>query len=359
MKNILFLESFYGGSHKSFADTIIDKSKYNIDLLTMPARHWKLRHAGSAFKFSEIISNRKINLEKYDLIFTTSLIDLSLLKDLNNKLPPIVHYFHETQFHYPLSDGEVYDIHYGLGDLRNLISADKALFNSSYHLETFFKEAELKLRKLPDFIPVNLLNNLKNKCTVLYPPINCTINSSRKKNKTTIILWNHRWEHDKNPKLFLDFLNKLQNDDIQFKLLLLGERYKKTPDVFTTIINNFKKHIISDNYCKTYDDYLSYLDISDYVISSSNQENYGISVIEAVSRGAIPLLPNRLSYPEILADQFHNKLLYSDLDDLVVKFKKLLISDNENLVEQLTNSMKKYQAKDVLNNLDIIFQDLS
>ena len=51
------------------------------------------------------------------------------------------------------------------------------------------------------------------------------------------------------------------------------------------------------------------------VVSFALQENFGIGVNEAVKLGCIPVLPNRLVYPE-----FYNKqLLYNNLNECVEK----------------------------------------
>ncbi len=39
---------------------------------------------------------------------------------------------------------------------------------------------------------------------------------------------------------------------------------------------------------------------SDVIVSTAEHEFFGISVVEAIAAGAYPLLPRRLSYPEIL-----------------------------------------------------------
>ncbi len=46
--NFLFLEPFYGGSHRDFADGLIAHSRHRIDLVTLPARFWKWRMRGAA-----------------------------------------------------------------------------------------------------------------------------------------------------------------------------------------------------------------------------------------------------------------------------------------------------------------------
>ena len=51
---------------------------------------------------------------------------------------------------------------------------------------------------------------------------------------------------------------------------------------------------------------------TDVVVSSSMHEFFGISVVEALSAGAVPVLPKRLSYPEVVPEQWHDFAFYSD-----------------------------------------------
>jgi glycosyltransferase involved in cell wall biosynthesis len=41
---------------------------------------------------------------------------------------------------------------------------------------------------------------------------------------------------------------------------------------------------------------------ADVIVSTARHEFFGLSVLEAMSAGVVPLLPNRLSYPELLGD---------------------------------------------------------
>ena len=47
-----------------------------------------------------------------------------------------------------------------------------------------------------------------------------------------LILWNHRWEYDKNPESFFECLYQLQQNDIDFDIAVLGESFNTNPNVF-------------------------------------------------------------------------------------------------------------------------------
>jgi glycosyltransferase involved in cell wall biosynthesis len=62
----------------------------------------------------------------------------------------------------------------------------------------------------------------------------------------------------------------------------------------------FNEHIDFWGYQNSREDYEHVLSQADVIVSTANHEFFGISVVEAIAAGAYPLLPNRLSYPEIL-----------------------------------------------------------
>ena len=355
---ILFLESFYSGSHKAFADGLIRNSKHKIDILTMPARFWKWRMKGAALYFSEQIKN----VEEYDLIFATDLISISDLKALQgSKCPPIILYFHENQLAYPLNKNEKLDYHYGLTDLTNAITADSVVFNSETHKSTFFKELPLFLNHLPDFVPIRHIDKIAAKSIVIYPGIEdavLTEKAEKQENDIPLIIWNHRWEFDKNPEAFFYVLFKLKNEGFPFQLALLGERYKKQPPVFKEATARLKENIIHSGYIENYNDYIHMLKKGDIVVSTANQENYGIAVIEAILAGCRPLLPNRLSYPELIPLEFHTECLYNNENDLERKLKRLLKEGKLFKQNRLIDRMSGLCWSTVIKEYDNLFNEL-
>lgn len=355
---ILFLESFYSGSHKAFANGLIRNSKYNFDILTMPARFWKWRMKGAALYFANQIKNP----EKYDLIFTTDLINIADLKVLlGNKCPPVILYFHENQLTYPLNKNEKLDYHYGLTDLTNSLSADGVIFNSHTHMNTFYTQLPLFLNHLPDFVPIWPIDKIKAKSIVIYPGIEdsvLTVKPKKQLNDIPLIIWNQRWEFDKNPESFFNILYKLKKEGFSFNLALLGESYKKQPPVFKEAKIILKENIVHTGYIKNYTDYISFLKKGDIVISTANQENYGIAIIEAILSGARPLMPERLSYPEIIPSEFHSECLYSDEKDLEKKIKTILKGDKVFKQSELIDKMAGFCWNTIREEYDNFFENL-
>lgn len=327
----------------------------------MPARFWKWRMKGAALYFAEQIKN----VEKYDLIFATDLINISDLKALlGNNCPPIILYYHENQLAYPLNKNEKLDYHYGLTDLTNCLGADRVVFNSLTHKNTFLTELPMFLSHLPDFVPTWSIDKIEAKSIVIYPGIEDSVLTEKadiiEKNEDNIplIIWNHRWEFDKNPETFFNALFELKKGNIPFRLALLGEKYKKQPPIFSEAENILKENIIHSGYIENYDDYINMLKKGDIVVSTANQENYGIAVIEAILAGCRPLLPDRLSYPEIIPAEFHSDCLYTEKNDLEKKLKKALKDTKLFKQKILIDRMSELCWKTIIKNYDNLFDEL-
>tara|TARA_Y100000589_G_scaffold136231_2_gene130367 strand:- start:6425 stop:7537 length:1113 start_codon:yes stop_codon:yes gene_type:complete len=342
---ILFLESFYGGSHRDFADGFKGYWPGKVDLITLPARFWKWRVRGAAFEFLQRVN--KSQLSKYDAVFVTSLIGLADIKShWGASCPPVILYMHECQLNYPLPKGESLDVHFVMNDLSNLMHADKILFNSEAHRKKCFESLSKYMRKMPDFVPRKIMEKLPEKSEVVYP--GCHFNRTQKfvkwPDKDLTIVWNHRWEFDKQPDQFFSVLYKLKDLGIPFRLRVLGENFQVKPKVFEDARIKLSEFIDHWGYLENRESYYQNLRDSQIVISTAIQENFGISIVEAIAMGCFPLLPMRLSYPEILPGQYHSYSLYRGSRDLTSRLKRLLVKPKyyENLSRDLACEMQKY-----------------
>lgn len=321
MARILFLEPFYGGSHKNFADNLKKWSKHEIDIFTLPEENWKWRIRSSAYFFIERIKNP----EQYDLLITPSMIQLADLKAFwGNRCPKSVIYFHETQLSYPLAPGVRADYQLYFSELSNALHGDYLLFNSHFHRNSYLEALPGFLRKIPEEPPLWLIETIRSKSSVLYPGVEDPESCRHSRGDIPVILWNHRWDFDKQPEIFFRVLRKIDPEKYPFRLILLGENAQFIPKVFNYARKRYGDKILQFGWAESRQEYWNLLQQSHICISTAAQENFGISMVEAACAGAIPLMPERLSYPELLPPGMEDRLLYKNEDDLLKKVKHRL-----------------------------------
>ncbi|MDH3838383.1 MAG: DUF3524 domain-containing protein [Desulfobacteraceae bacterium] len=359
----LFLEPFFGGSHKDFARGLVSHSKYKIDLVTLPARFWKWRMRGAALYFVKKIPP----LKSYDGLITTDLMSLSDFKALCGPFcPPSMVYFHENQLTYPLAPGESRDFQFGFTDITTSLAADRILFNSQTHFDAFFSKLPVFLNMMPEYQPKWVVDEIRNKADVLYPgchfpaPVNIP-NVLPEEDLPPLIVWNHRWEFDKNPAGFFNALDKILERGLNFRLALLGENFQVVPKEFIAARKRFKNRIVWYGYEESREKYRQWLMQGTIVVSTANQENFGISVVEAIRYGCIPLLPDRLSYPEIIPEVFHGDFLYKDQTELVEKLSFLILNYSHFTEKQrhLSAAMERFAWENMINQYDEILKNLA
>ncbi len=347
---ILFLEPFYGGSHKDFALGFQSVCPHEVTLVTLPDRFWKWRMRGAALYFARTVSD----MASYDLILATDMMDLTDLKALAGPdLPPVWLYFHENQLDYPLAKRQKRDFHLGFTNIISALAADRVFFNSHHHLNTFLYHARKLIRRMPDAIPAGMIERIEKKTQVIYPGCRFEpgkIELAPPNTEAPLIIWNHRWEYDKNPDPFFRALARLKKKKICFSLALLGEDFTQAPGAFDRAGKQFKEELIQYGYLAARDDYLACLRKGAIVVSSAIQENFGISIVEAVRHGCIPLLPRRLSYPEIIPENVHDKLLYQTDEDLEERLEEMVDNycEYEPLRPFLSGHMERYAWQNII-----------
>ncbi len=360
----LFLESFFGGSHREFAEGLAENSRHEIEILPLPARFWKWRMRGAALWFVKEIKN----LKSYDGLITTNMMSLSDFKSLSGPAcPPVLLYFHENQFAYPLAPGERMDYQYGFTDITTALAADRVVFNSRFHYETFFSSLPVFLNRMPEFRPAWVIEAIRSKSGVLYP--GCRFSpltddefseAAEEKPGPPMIIWNHRWEFDKAPEVFFQALDTVADKGADFRLALLGENFRRVPDVFRSAKKRYQNQIVHYGYVKSRKEYIHILCQGDIVISTAIQENFGISVAEAIRCGCLPLLPDRLSYPEILPREFHADFLCKNTDDLTEKLFGML-ADFPKFRKMRTHTaaaMERFAWKNMISAYDDLLEEM-
>jgi glycosyltransferase involved in cell wall biosynthesis len=348
---ILFLEPFYAGSHRRWCEEIQEFSSHDVHILSLSGNHWKWRMHGAAVEFAENLNVKRI---KYDLIIASDFLDLATFKSLFwDQRVPFALYFHENQITYPWSekDQDVFlkrDNHYGWINFTSALVADCCFFNSNYHLRSFIQALPSFLAQFPDGNFKHSIDLISKKSKVLH--LGMKLNRKLKvKNMKPVILWNHRWEYDKNPSLFFQALEAVQ--DLDWELIVLGNSYEREPSEFSKYHSVFKDRIIQWGYVSEINDYHDMLAIADILLTTSIQDFFGGSVVEAIYAGAFPILPNRLAYMEHVSDRY----LYnneSELDDML----RLAIAEFSSWDSSTSKMVEKYNWVNCIAMYDEVFE---
>ena len=354
---ILYIEPYYGDSHKNWINQFKKYSVHDIDIIKLPGNKWKWRMHGGAITLAEqFIKYNKV----YDLILCSDFLNLPVFKSLTSsytKNTPFVMYYHENQIAYPwpIHDPDKKlerDFHYYYINQTSALASNWSLFNSYFNKKSFLDGLNEYLQKMPDNQNMNTIKQIDNKSSILH--LGCDLKKFDKykintRNKIPNILWNHRWEYDKNPQLFFDSLMKIKKSNLKFNLIVLGQQFSTYPEIFDIAKKELSNEIIHWGYCDSFEEYSLWLWNSDIIPVTSKQDFFGISIVEAVYCNTKPILPNRLAYPEIFdmtknKNLFYNSNLdfYNQLHDEILNFN----GDNSFLNEigkfDWTNMIKQY-----------------
>lgn len=331
---VLALEPWYGGSHRNFLDGLISHSRHDVRPQTMAARFWKWRMHGGAVTMSRKAVQALEDGFEPDVIFATDMVNVPAFLALARPHfgdVPVVLYFHENQLTYPLPPDVERDRTYGYINYLSCLAADRIVFNSQFHFDEFMEALPALLRAFPDYTHLNTVREIRKKSTVLHLGMNLEAHDTYAAEYPTpdwgpatrspIILWNQRWEYDKNPEAFFRVMNRLDDSGHRFRLILAGEHFQEQPYEFERAFERYAERILHYGYAEDFEEYSRLLHRAHLVVSTSVHEYFGVAIMEAIYCGCHPLLPNRLSYPELVPESLHRPLLhapilYDDEDEL-------------------------------------------
>jgi glycosyltransferase involved in cell wall biosynthesis len=277
----------------------------------------------------------------FDRILCSSYIDVATFRGLAPawvREVPLLTYFHENQFVYPVREEHERDLHFALTNLTTALASDSLAFNSEYNRTSFMEGIKKFLKCSHDLKLHNPCKKIHVKSRILPPGIDFSeIDAGDKPHNDRVpaIVWNHRWEHDKNPELFFETLFKLDREGVDFRLIVLGQSFKEYPTVFDDAQKILSRRIIHFGYAESQQEYTRWLKQGNIVVSTARHEFFGMAILEAVRAGCSPLLPRRLSYPEIFPDKFlyDEENLYPGLKDLILKRQLLSPRQTTQLTE--------------------------
>ena len=315
---VLAVEPFYGGSHRAFLDGWSDTSRHRFDCVTFPDRHWKWRMRHAALSAAERVRELITEGRGWDVVWASDMLDLASFRGLCPEVGslPTVLYFHENQLTHPWrkgphsadEEGTGGDAHYAYTNFLSAVAADRIWFNSAFHRDQWLLALPAFLARFPDHRHTAVVERLAECSEVQSPGVAPIALDEETAPRAFHVVWAGRWEHDKNPEGFFDALrawrerrpDQWRDADLRLKLHVLGQSYGQVPSCFETARSEFEASIATWGFVDR-ERYRRCLGRAQVFVSTAWHEFFGIAAVEAMTAGAHPLLPERLSYPELVA----------------------------------------------------------
>jgi len=324
------VEPYAAASHLAFLEGLQRHSQHRIELFTLPPRMWKWRVRGASLHFAPLLEEAG----PFDVLLCSDFVNLADLRALLSsrlRTCPVLLYLHENQISYPLSPNEEFDPYFGFTNILSCLSAEAVVFNSDFHRREFLAHAPRVLPRLPDYSPQAVLDALQH-ADVL--PVGLDLaaldaaahdrRQSRPAGSPRRILWNHRWEFDKDPETFFTALRQLVDEGVAFRVDVVGESFAQRPAVFDQAREWLGNRLGAFGWMESRPAYHDLLWDADIVVSTSRQEFFGVSMAEAVWCGAHPIAPRALVYEELYAGPGSRRRLYETPDELVTLLRQAL-----------------------------------
>ncbi len=326
--DVLALEPWLGGSHARFLEQWRARSRHAVEVRGLAARHWKWRMRSAAWELARGLADAPP-----DALLVSDYVDLpslyGFLPPAWGRVPALL-YFHENQLTYPErpgAGGDGRDLHHGFTNVLSCVRAARVVFNGEFARDAFAQAARELLARLPSPRPTAELEAALAASAVVPPGIDLArlpLGPGAPAGAPLRVAFNHRWEHDKDPAAFLraaaaalDRLGAAGPGAAGLELVLLGQRFDRLPDGVPALLERLADRVVVDGFAPDARAYAGLLGSADVVVSTARHEFCGLAVLEAAACGAQPLLPDRLSYPELVPPELRPRALYADDAELV------------------------------------------
>ena len=298
---LLLLSAYDAHSHRQWHQSLREGlADWDWKLLTLPPRHFSWRVRGNPLYWAA--TERETLEAKYDLLLATSMVDLAALRGLVPSLAalPTALYFHENQFAYPEGQGRHGVLEAQMVSLYSALAADRLLFNSAWNRDSFLEGLEQLLDRLPDAVPTGIPDVLAQKSDVLPVPVAVGVPVASRDDGPLQVLWNHRWEYDKDPGLLLDIARQTRGLDLVFNVV--GQQFRSCPDEFDSLKRELSgaESLGEWGFVEDRQAYWDLLGRCDVALSTAAHDFQGLASL----LGCTPLVPDRLAYPEWFGEEF-------------------------------------------------------
>lgn len=199
------------------------------------------------------------------------------------------------------------------------------------------------------FVHDSILEHFEKNSEIIYPPVE--INKFQKKNQknpnSVIVISRY------SPEKKLDIAIEIMKDDLDISFKIIGSTYTKSNILYYNQIKEKAKNYSHIELLKN----ISRNELIEQVAKSkiylhTSEETFGISVVEAIAAGCIPIVPDNSAHKETVP---YDELRYDSIEGAQKKIKKAasgkydhLLLDLQRHIEQFDESNFKKRMNDYL-----------
>ena len=330
----LFVEPFFGGSHRAFAEGLVGHGGHELELLTLPGREWRRRMRLGA----QALAERAAALDgEFDFLLVSDMLDLAAFLALTRPRfarTPVLLFMHENQLTYPRLRGTKLNSWFGQINYLSALAADRVAFNSAYHRDDFLGALEQLERQTNNWLAREGIAAIRARSAVL--PVGVDLASLGEEppaprsgggaGGSPLVLWNHRWEFDKAPEAFARTVTALAEEGLDFRVAVAGERGDNPSAAMLELPERLGGRLVQFGPVAGREAYARLLREADVTVSSARHEFFGISTVEAMWCGCLPVAPRRYNYPALVPEALHGRCLYGTEAELLALTREAILT---------------------------------
>jgi glycosyltransferase involved in cell wall biosynthesis len=203
------------------------------------------------------------------------------------------------------------------------------------------------------FIQDSIKTNFSKNSVIIYPPVELEIFQNDIKKEQSVITVS-RYSQEKNLEFAVDALK-----DFDMKYTIIGNTKSKVNELYfdylsTKVKNSKAKILLLKNLERS--KVIENLKKSKVYFHASS-ETFGISVVESIAAGCVPIVPNNSAHEETVPIK---ELRYdqNDKKDAQEKVKKALAGEYDELIKPLGESIKNYDKAAFKKNFSSFVENI-
>ena len=326
----LFIEPFFGGSHRAFGEGLAAHGGHDLTLLTLPGGEWRKRMRLGA----QVLAAEAGQLPgSFDFVIATDMLDLPAFLALTRPRfgdMPVLLFMHENQLTYPRLRGTKLNSWFGQINYLSALAADVVAFNSAYHRNDFLGALRQLAEQPNNWLDPAAIDAISDKSRVLPVGVDLAWIDAQRPSEAVapaappLVLWNHRWEFDKAPEPFVRAVTRLAEEGVAFRLAIAGSPGDNPSAAMLALPDALGERVIHFGHLESREAYARLLWDADIVVSSARHEFFGVAMVEALYAGCAPVVPARYNYPHLVPEHLHDRCLFATEEELVERLRAML-----------------------------------